>query len=174
FATYGMTETISHIAVRPLNGVERSPIFAGLPEISFSQTEKGCLQIVAPTILDEPVSTNDVVELLSPISFKFMGRIDNVINSGGVKVHPEMVEEKLSPYIKLPFFIASEENDALGEQVVLIVESEQRLQFEDFPNIFEALSPYEKPKKIQTLPQFSYTDTGKIKRTEVLKELSGF
>lgn len=173
FATYGMTETISHIAVRPLNGMERSPIFAALPEVSFSQTEMGCLQILAPTISDESVSTNDVVELLSPTSFKFMGRIDNVINTGGVKVHPEMVEEKLSPYIKLPFFIASEENEALGEQVVLIVESDHQLQSEDFPNIFEMLSPYEKPKKIYNLPQFSYTETGKIKRAEVLSKLFG-
>src|SRR5690606_6248718 len=74
FATYGMTETISHIAVQPLNGTEKSVLFSALPKVSFSQTEAGCLQIHAPEISAETVITNDVVELLSPTSFKFLGR----------------------------------------------------------------------------------------------------
>lgn len=171
FATYGMTETISHIAVRPLNGKERSPIFEALPEVSFAHTDEGCLQIAAPNISDELVVTNDVVELLSPTSFMFLGRTDNVINSGGIKIHPELVEEKLSPYIKTPFFIASEENTALGEQVILILENEKST--EDFQPVFESLSSYEKPKKIYSTPQFAYTDTGKIKRGEVMRKLFG-
>jgi len=173
FATYGMTETISHIAVRPLNGPERSPIFVALPEISFLQTEAGCLQISAPAIADDFVTTNDVVELVSPTSFKFLGRIDNVINTGGIKVHPELIEGKLSPHLKLPFFIASEENAALGEQIVLIVESEQQLPLEDFSKIFEFLSSYERPKRILSTPHFAYTETAKIKRGEVLRKLFG-
>ena len=173
FATYGMTETISHIALRPLNGPERSPIFTALPEVRFAQTEEGCLRISAPAITDRYIYTNDMVELLSPTSFKFLGRIDNVINTGGIKVHPELVEEKLSPYLKLPFFIASQKNEALGEQVILIVESEEQHSIEDFSNILDTLSSYEKPKQIYSTPQFDYTETGKIKRREVLRKLFG-
>lgn len=171
FATYGMTETISHIAVRPINGKEKSAIFSALPKVDFSQTENGCLRIHASEISEENVVTNDVVELLSPTSFKFIGRIDNVINTGGVKVHPEVIEEKLSLHIKQPFFIASEKDDALGERVILIVESERQLQMEDYSKAFETLSVYEKPKKVYTTAQFIYTETAKVKRAEVLKIL---
>jgi O-succinylbenzoic acid--CoA ligase len=171
FATYGMTETISHIAVRPLNGKEKSTIFSALPKVNFLQTENDCLQIQAPEISEEIVVTNDVVELVSPTSFKFLGRIDNVINTGGVKVHPETVEEKLSLHINQSFFIASEKDEALGERVILIIESKKQWQLEDYSEAFEALSTYEKPKKIYSLPQFIYTETGKIKRVEVLKNI---
>ncbi|MDP2688050.1 MAG: AMP-binding protein [Aequorivita sp.] len=172
FATYGMTETISHIAVRPLNGKEKSAVFTALSKVSFSLNEKGCLQIHASEILEEIVVTNDVVELLSPTSFKFLGRIDNVINTGGVKVHPEVVEEKLSLHLNQPFFIASEKDEALGDRVILIIESEKQLKLEDYSKVFDVLSAYEKPKNIYTLPQFFYTETGKIKRAEVLKKLN--
>ena len=174
FATYGMTETISHIAIRPLNGKERSKVFRALPEVVFSQNENACLQISAPTISKEIIITNDVVELISPISFRLLGRIDNVINTGGVKVHPETVEEKLDMHIHQPFFIASEKDELLGERVILIIENENPIELNTFSHIFETLSTYEKPKKILTLPEFIYTETGKIRRKEVLKELSDF
>ncbi|MDN3725061.1 AMP-binding protein [Aequorivita sp. SDUM287046] len=174
FATYGMTETISHIAVRPLNGKEKSIVFEALPKVDFSLNENDCLQIHAPEISEETVVTNDIVELLSPTSFKFLGRIDNVINTGGVKVHPEIVEEKLSHHIKQPFFIASENDLALGERVILVCESKNQLRLEDFSEAFETLSAYEKPKNLYTIPQFIYTETGKIKRAEVLKSLGKF
>lgn len=171
FATYGMTETISHIAVRPINGTEKSTVFSALPKVKFSQSKNGCLQIHAPEISEETVETNDVVELISQTSFKFLGRIDNVINTGGVKVHPETVEENLSLHINQPFFIASEKDDALGERVILVVESEKQLQLEDYSEAFETLSAFEKPKKIYSVQNFIYTETGKIKRAEVLKNL---
>ncbi|WP_245574865.1 AMP-binding protein [Aequorivita capsosiphonis] len=171
FATYGMTETISHIAVRPINGKEKSVIFSALPKVDFLLTKNGCLQINASEISEEAVITNDVVELISPTSFKFLGRIDNVINTGGVKVHPEAVEEKLSRHISQPFFIASEEDTALGERVVLIIESEEQVALAGFSEVFKTLSAYEKPKKIYSLPQFVYTETGKVKRAEVLKRI---
>jgi O-succinylbenzoic acid--CoA ligase len=169
FATYGMTETISHIAVRPINGTEKSAIFSALPNVGFSLNEKNCLQIHAPEISEETVTTNDVVELISPNSFKFLGRIDNVINTGGVKVHPEAVEEKLSIYINQSFFIASEKDDALGERVILIIEGVKQLQLEDFSGAFETLPAYEKPKKIYFLPQFFYTETGKLMRAATVE-----
>ncbi|HNP68832.1 MAG TPA: AMP-binding protein [Aequorivita sp.] len=170
-ATYGMTETISHIAVRPLNGIEKSSVFMALPKVNFTQNENNCLQIHAPEISEETVLTNDVVELISPTSFKFLGRIDNVINTGGIKVHPEILEEKLSLHINQPFFIASEKDEALGERVILIIESEKQLQLEDYSETFEMLSTYEKPKKVYTTPQFIYTETGKILRAATLETI---
>lgn len=168
YATYGMTETISHIAIRQVNGQDRSSTFKALPEVSFSQTSEGCLKIDAPRISDEIQVTNDVVHLLSPSEFQFLGRIDNVINTGGVKIYPEEVERKLSAHIEKPFFIASETDDALGHKIILIVENNSPISIDDLSETFKVLSTYERPKKVYSLPQFIYTDTEKIKRADVL------
>ena len=173
FATYGMTETISHIAVRQINGKENSNLFSALSKVKFSQTSNGCLKINAPEISEEVVITNDIVKLLSPTSFKFLGRIDNVINSGGVKIHPEELEKKLSLHIEIPFFISSEKDDAFGEQVILIVESTDTLQLKNFSKAFETLSSYERPKKLYIVSKFLYTETDKIRRSAVKKILMG-
>lgn len=172
FATYGMTETISHIAIRALNGTKRSSIFLALPGVKFSKNSNDCLKIQAPSISAETVDTNDVVELVSDTSFKLLGRIDNVINSGGVKIHPEIVEEKLVSHITQPFFIASEKDEILGERVVLVLENSTPLKMKDFFPIFETLPNYERPKKILTTPEFIYTETGKVRRMEILENLT--
>lgn len=171
FATYGMTETISHIAARAVNGKQRSTVFTALPQVTFSQTSEGCLKINAPLISDEIQVTNDVVELISPTAFRFLGRIDNVINTGGLKMYPEAIEQKLSAYIEKPFFIASEEDEALGERIIMVVENKTAMHTDDFHEAFENLSTYERPKKVYTVPSFSYTDTEKIRRSEVLAKL---
>jgi O-succinylbenzoic acid--CoA ligase len=173
FATYGMTETISHIAVRPINGKEKSAVFSALPKVTFSQTENDCLQINASEISEDIIITNDIVELFSASSFKFLGRLDNVINSGGVKVHPEEVEEKLSLHINTPFFIASEKDEVLGEKVILVIESNKKELFANFLEAFQDISIYERPKKIYNLKKFQFTKTGKINRPETIKLLKG-
>lgn len=171
FATYGMTETISHIAVRAVNGSKKSKIFNAIPNVKFSQTENGCLVIDAPSIANETIVTNDVVALLSENSFELLGRIDNVINSGGIKIHPEIIEEKLARDIQQPFFIASEKDEILGERVVLIIESSLPIEEDSIFRKFENLSQYEKPKKIICTSEFIYTETGKIRRSMVLQQL---
>ena len=172
YATYGMTETISHIAVRRINGINKSYLYSALPNVRFSQTEEGCLQIFAPEISREPVITNDVVNLISPSSFQLLGRIDNVINSGGVKIHPESVENKIGPFMEQSFFIASEIDEILGERVILVLESGKSMDLEYFSEIFKVLSKYEIPKKVVSTPQFVFTDTGKIRRMETLKKMA--
>lgn len=169
FGTYGMTETISHIAMRQINGSKKSIYFSALPDVKFSQNSDGCLKIHAPRISEKIVETNDVVELLSPTSFRFLGRIDNVINSGGIKIHPEEVEARLSLHIKEPFFIASEKDDAFGEKLILVVESQKNLKLDDFSTAFEGISSYERPKKLYILPYFLYTETDKIKRSAIMR-----
>ena len=174
FATYGMTETISHIAVRRLNGAGRSREFTALPDVELSLDERECLVIDAPGVSDEKVITNDIVDLKSARSFVWLGRYDYVINSGGIKVHPEKVEEKLQDSIKFPFIIASAIDKEWGEQVILVVESVEDSELPDFTQYFSVLEKYERPKRIYTVSRFPYTKTGKIKRKDVLQMLKNY
>lgn len=171
FATYGMTETITHIAVKRINGLAKSDNYTALPNVKFTQDECGCLIINAPEISDLNIITNDVVNLISPTSFEWLGRIDNVINSGGIKIYPEQIEEKLSSIIELPFIITSEKDEQLGERIILIFENDGEHHTPDFSAVFSKLTTYERPKKIYTFSKFPFTETGKINRIEVIQLL---
>ena len=105
-----------------------------------------------------------MVELLSPVRFKYVGRVDNVINSGGVKIAPEKVELKLAQSMKGTFIISSEPHETLGEQVILVVEGNEAPDKVSLARMMTFLEPYERPKKVYTVSQLPYTDTGKIKR----------
>lgn len=164
FETYGMTETITHIAAKEIN----SDYFEILPGISIEKDERECLIIKAPRITSEKILTNDLVEIISKNKFKWLGRLDNVINSGGVKIFPEQIEKKLEHLIEGRFFIASEEDDKLGNKVILIIESNPIYINTE---IFDVLNKYEKPKKIYFTTKFSETKTGKINRNETLKKV---
>ena len=174
FATYGMTETITHVAARRINGFAKSEVYHAFPNVKFSADDRGCLVISAPKIASEDIVTNDLVELTSPISFKWLGRADFVINSGGVKINPETVEKKLEPYFNIPFIISSEKDEALGEKLVLVVEDFTSQEKPNYSEIFSTLESYERPKKVYTLSQFPYTETGKVKRSQVKEVLQKF
>jgi len=161
YETYGMTETITHIAARKLG----EKAFTVLPYVSVSFDDRNCLVIHAPRISPEVIITNDIVELVDENQFIFLGRMDNVINSGGIKLIPEQIEQKLSGKISQRFFIASKPDDELGEKVVLVIEGEKR---ELVDSIYESLDKYEKPKEIIFIPKFLDTATGKILRKETL------
>jgi o-succinylbenzoate---CoA ligase len=178
YATYGMTETITHIALQMLNAPDQSEHFTTLPGVRIAQDVQGCL-IIHDEILNEPVITNDLVELHNATQFTWLGRVDNIINSGGIKVSPEKVERELNHiFSKLNvnnrFFIAGLPHATLGQQVVLIVES-LSLPLETVACIRQELiryvSPYEIPRQILYLPKFSYTSTAKINRVETLRQL---
>ena len=171
FATYGMTETITHIAVRRINGLAESADYTALPNVKFTRDERGCLVINAQDISEETIITNDVVNLISPTSFEWLGRIDNVINSGGIKIYPEQIEEKLSSFIEVPFIITSEKDEQLGERMILIFENNGAHNTPNFSEAFSTLTTYERPKKIYTFSKFPFTETGKIMRTEVIETL---
>ena len=157
FETFGMTETISHIAAKPVN--ERA--FTVLPNVTISYDDNKCLVIHAPKISDEVIFTNDLVELVNENQFVFLGRFDNVINSGGVKLIPEQIEAKLATKISQRYFIHSKDDSDLGEKVILVVEGPI---FEVDNSIFDDLEKYEKPKEIVFLPKFNETGNGKIIR----------
>lgn len=165
---YGMTETLSHIALRRVNGKQASKAYQALNGIHFSVDEKNCLMIHA-SFLNQIIVTNDVVELLDSKTFIWKGRADFVINSGGIKLFPEEIERKINALIKSNFFIGSIPDPILGEKLCLFIEGEA-LDNESIKNIKEkmtdVLEKYEMPKNIYFIPSFSYTTSGKIKRKE--------
>lgn len=164
YETYGMTETITHIAAKKVG----EEAFKVLPDITVAEDERHCLVVTAPKISDEVVVTNDVVKVLNESEFVWLGRIDNVINSGGVKLFPEQIEEKLSHKIGRRFFVASQEHPELGEKLVLAVEGDPYVIDDE---VFGELGKYEKPKVVLFIPKFLETPTGKVLRKESLASL---
>ncbi|WP_394748627.1 AMP-binding protein [Spongiimicrobium salis] len=176
FETYGMTETITHIAVKKVNhqkANENKDTFTTLPAVRVGIDARGCLVIDAPRISHAKVVTNDVVSLLSETEFQWKGRYDNIINSGGIKLVPEVIEKIVSAYISQPFFVAGLADDSLGQRLVLLVEGslDKTLLMDEISKI-SALDKFQKPKEIYCLPNFVRTSNGKIQRSNTLKMLS--
>lgn len=167
FATYGMTETVSHIALRYLNGSNKSSEYQALESVWFEQDERECLIVHAPYINDKNLITNDIVRLKSKSTFEWCGRFDNVINSGGIKLFPEIIENKIVTCIDQRFFISSKKDELLGDKAILVLEGEsfstaalQNLKV----RLGTLLSPYEMPREIVFMPKFEETNSGKVKR----------
>ncbi|MFI1743848.1 AMP-binding protein [Thalassobellus sediminis] len=172
YETYGMTETVSHIAVRKLNNFKDTDLnssFNTLPDIKVSTDDRGCLVINAPHLSEEKIVTNDLVKIHSDTSFDWLGRFDNVINSGGIKLYPEQIEKNLRSKIKEQFFITSIPDDTLGDKLVLVLESKSNNLD---PSVFESLGKYEKPKEVFVIDKFIETSSGKIHRTKTLEAIS--
>lgn len=174
YETFGMTETASHIALRKLNGPDKSEYFKVLPGVQLSLDARGCLEILAPHLHEEKLITNDLVELHNDHSFRWLGRFDRVVNSGGIKLFPEQIERRLQELIQLPFFISSLPHPALGEQVVLVMESgelSQEVQQTIVSSMKHLLGRYELPGQIISIPEFVYSAGNKVLRNETLKKL---
>lgn len=163
YETYGMTETITHIAAKRVG----EEAFTVLPNVRISEDDRHCLVIDPYVICDEPVVTNDVVKVLDDNHFIWLGRYDNVINSGGVKLFPEQIEEKLSSKISQRFFVKGMPDEELGEKLVLVIEGEP---FTIEEEVLKKLSKFEKPKEILFVPKFTETVSGKIIRDKTLEE----
>ncbi len=158
YSTYGMSETLSHIALRRLSGVDAEPYYKAFPNIKLSLSEVGTLRILAPHISTEWLQTNDLVRLHGNYKFEVLGRIDNVVNSGGVKLQIEELEAKIRELISYPFALTSIPDEVLGEALVLLVEGDSH----SLPNpqtiiqkLKEVLPPYSAPKQLffcQALP----------------------
>lgn len=177
FETYGMTETVTHVAVRqlPSKASKGEKYFNAIPNVTFSQDERQCLVINALNLVDEPLVTNDIVDLKSETSFQLLGRYDNVINSGGVKLFPEQIEDKLQPAIDERFIVAGEEDETLGERLILIVEN-PRDSTDSIANrirFIKGLTKFEVPKHIYITDKFVETVNGKIQRTKTIESVLG-
>ena len=162
YSTYGMTETVSHIALRRLNGKEASPYYKPFPTVKLTLSDENALIIQAPFVLNEKVKTNDIVDLMPDGSFCILGRTDNVINSGGIKIQIEALEEKLKPIITTPFAITSMSNPKFGEIVVLL--TQRNLTLPEVSLLKSQLTSFEHPKQYITVSQIPYTPNGKIDR----------
>lgn len=171
YATYGMTETISHIALQKLNGLDAQDCFEALENIRLRLDERGCL-CISVSHLKEEIITNDLVELLTEKKFRWIGRIDNVINSGGVKISPEKVEtafEKIFDALGINnrFFVTGLPDEKLGQQIAVIFEGSPidiNFQRDILSEASKHLTKYETPKEFRFLDKFSETATGKINR----------
>jgi O-succinylbenzoic acid--CoA ligase len=163
FETYGMTETVSHIAAKKVGDT----VFTVLPNVQISKDDRDCLVIDAPHISDEKIITNDLIELVSDTEFIFIGRLDNIINSGGIKLIPEKIEEKITPFIQNRFFVTGTFDEVLGEKLVLVIEGEEYMLDK---STFDILDKYEKPKEILFVEKFKETTNGKVIRKASLLE----
>ncbi|MBL6445921.1 AMP-binding protein [Fulvivirga sp. 29W222] len=179
YATYGMTETVSHVALKRLNGPERSATFTAFKEVKLALDDRGCLTIQSALTNHETLTTNDRVELISDHHFEWLGRADNIINSGGVKVQSEKVEKAVAQILdelglSNRFFVTGIPDEKLGHKVYLVMESPDNLNNdkEKILSLLQAkLSRYEVPKDITLVPQFTETPTGKVNRRETIKKL---
>ncbi len=168
YATYGMTETFSHVALRNIK--EGSALYSALRGVTFAVDRRGCLVIEAPHLYAGPLVTNDLVRLDDNRHFEWLGRYDHVINSGGIKFFPEAIEHKISFGLPRRFFIASRPDERLGQRIVLVLEgppasAEEERQWTE--KLRQVLTPYEMPKEFVYLARFYETSTGKvIRRTE--------
>ena len=177
YATYGMTETITHVALSPVNRAagkkDEKHIFKALAGIHFSIDQRGCLIISAPGISSSEVVTNDIVKLLSDSSFIWLGRYDHVINSGGIKLLPELIEAKYKNLIGTDYFVFGLPDAVLGQKLVLFVEGQERLNLHNEIINFQQqhsdeVPKYEIPKRVMFVKNFIRTETGKINRKQTV------
>ena len=162
-----MTETVSHIALREINGERKSSAYFALGKVSFSTDERGCLIINTPHLQQQRFITNDIVRLVDTTHFEWLGRHDNVINSGGVKLFPESIEARIASFLSQRFFITAEDDCRLGQKAVLVIESlpwDEAKCLQLLSRLKSCLSPYEVPKNIYFQEHLTETYSGKIVR----------
>ncbi|TVR82543.1 MAG: hypothetical protein EA412_01430 [Chitinophagaceae bacterium] len=171
FATFGMTETLTHIALRRI-APETQSLYTLLPQVKIGVNNDNCLKI-KDELLDTPwIQTNDIVELSGNQAFNWIARKDNVINSGGIKVFPEIIESALSKKVLFPFFIAGIKDKKLGEKVVFIGKTDNvsRAYLDALQKIFStSLKKYEQPKEVFLLKEFVYNANKKVDRKATIE-----
>ena len=166
YSTYGMTETVSHIALKKLDNTNAP--FIGIGQSSFS-TKEDCLVISSPELGIKNLETNDVVLLENKHAFRWMGRSDFTINSGGIKIQPEEIEGKLAHLLpKGKFIISGLDDEKLGKKVILIAENELSEIFDD-EKVSKVLDRFERPKQVYFVDNIRQTANGKIDRLATLK-----
>ena len=168
WSTYGMTETLSHIALRRLNGEQASQWYEPFEGVDVSLNADGCLVINAPAVCAEPLTTNDIAEIaVDGRHFRIRGRCDNVVCSGGIKLQIEEIEAKLQPFVDVPFMITKRSDARLGEMVVMLVASDDTEQLQAVCSAH--LTRYEMPRVFVSVDALPMTETGKPARAEAMK-----
>ncbi|MBV8327961.1 AMP-binding protein [Chryseobacterium sp.] len=171
FETYGMSETLSHIALRQLMP-EQEDYFTVFENVSVSLDERECLTIFAPAVNDEVLKTNDLVEIKEGGQFKFLGRIDHVINSGGAKIFPETLEAFVKKVIPNEALFLGIKDESLGQKLILIIEGTRS---EDILNKISEIrfeKSFHKPKEIIFIDEIPRTPNGKVSRMELYQKIA--
>lgn len=164
YSTYGMTETLSHIALRRLNGEAASKCYYPFPSVKLSLSAENTLIVKAPLICDDVLQTNDIACLCSDGGFTIAGRKDNVINSGGIKIQAEEMENRLQPFIPVPFAVTAVPDPRLGQALTLLIAGKPDIK--ELENKLQAvLETYYRPKHIFITELIPQTENGKIDRT---------
>ena len=170
--TFGMTETLTHVATRVVSDVAIP--FVAMPGIGVSKDENDCLVLEVPYLPLSPLVTQDVVRLEGRDSFRLFGRRDWVINSGGMKIFPEALEEVLTPFIKFPFFFTALPDANLGEQLVLLVEAPatEKTAIMAIAKQHLGANKHHIPKQVICMDAFMHTRSGKLDRKATIKRLN--
>lgn len=177
YETYGMSETLSHIALKQISPIQEE-YFTIFNDVEISVDERNCLRIFAPKLNPEILQTNDIVELLNEKKFKFLGRFDNVINSGGVKIFAEELESLVKKHIDRDLVFLGKPDETLGEKLVLVVEGKDASTSLSMTEVkskiynLEFPSKFHIPKEILFLEKFPRAENGKVLRKEILKFLA--
>jgi o-succinylbenzoate---CoA ligase len=170
YATYGMTETVSHVALKPLNGEVKSDFFKKMKGIELEIDDRNCLKIKGECTDNEWVQTNDIIEFRDNESFKLLGRADRVVNSGGVKIYLDILEKEIENDVfsffskQLRYFLFGMADEKLGEKLALLIEAENLKFKPETKDIFKysILSKYKIPKTVFFVSKFVETESGKI------------
>ena len=159
--SYGMTETLTHVAIKK-TGFKGEDTYHALPGISFD-IKNDCLAIHYPEIRDQKLTTNDIVELIDDSSFKWLGRSDFVINTGGYKISPEELEQKIAGLFNLDYMIMGIVDNEFGQKIAIVFKGQapQVMSKKLFP---KNIHPYEIPKLYTVLNEFHSTQNGKLDR----------
>jgi len=169
YATYGMTETCSHIALQRINGNNPEDHFNVLKGITVGLNNLNCLTINAPNLSPNPIETTDLAEILSPTEFRWLGRADNVINSGGIKISPEELEAIISPLIGKECIISSKKDNLLGSRIVLVIEetTSTRNIVSMLEKIISITGKHKAPKEVMFIDKFPRNESMKIDRKAI-------
>ncbi|MFD2034812.1 AMP-binding protein [Belliella marina] len=172
FQTYGMTETVSHIALAKIDGQELR--YQTLPNVTIGTDEEKRLWIEAPMAKEKRLQTNDLVEIVGDGIFRWIGRADFTINSGGIKIQAELLEAEISKYVasvfgNIAYFLFGQEDEKLGQKMVLFLETSasQKHQAQKLLGILkDKMKKYHSPKEVFLIEEFVKTTSGKINRTK--------
>ena len=167
YHSYGMTETLSHVALRSV-APHPSQFFRAMPGVLFAQDERNCLIIKAPHLSIERLVTNDVVQLQDQQHFQWLGRYDNVVNSGGLKMYPEQLE-KAHP-AEFNYFLCGQADEQWGQSLVMVLEKDQRPGKQVLRQWLDQWAKFERPKKIYEVAKFIETSNGKLKRKQTFAQ----
>jgi O-succinylbenzoic acid--CoA ligase len=171
FETYGMSETLSHIGLKQLLPAQEE-YFTVFENVKISLDDRGCLKIFAPNVNAEELQTNDLVEIRNGNQFKFLGRIDNVINSGGAKIFPETLEALVKKDIPNEAIFMGLPDESLGQKLILIIEGEESDEVKRKISEISFERSFHKPKEIIFIKEIPRTPNGKVNRMELYKSIN--